>query len=179
MRPNSSERGGTLGRVLLGIVVIGILGLGVLALTTIYIARNVEVETTDTGRGRDIRVRTPAGSLNIRAREHLDPASIGVPIYPSADRVRQSGKSAEIDLDLGGEHNELSIRAGEFTTSDSPEKVTKFYRERLPHWIVNHGSHGKMEMHYSENGYKRIVAIHRKDGETRIAIASIGEGAVN
>ncbi len=179
MRTYTSERGGALGRVLLGIAIIGVLGLGLLALTGIYIARNVNVETTETSNGANIRVQTPAGSINIRARERLDPASIGVPLYPGADRVRESGKSAEIDLDLGDEHKGLSIQAGEFTTPDSPERVAKFYRERLPHWIFNKGPRGKMEMHYSEHGYKRIIGIREKNGETRISVASVGQGAVN
>jgi hypothetical protein len=173
------ERGGALGRVLLGIALIGVVIAGLVALTGIYIARNVNVETTETGRGKSIRVSTPAGSVNIRAGERLDPAAIGVPAYPDARPVRESGKSAEIDLDLGSEHKDLGIQAGEFTTADPPERVASFYRERLPHWIFSKGRRGKIEIRYSESGYKRIIAIQRKNGETRISVVAIGERAVN
>jgi hypothetical protein len=34
-------------------------------------------------------------------------------------------------------------------------------------------------MEYTEDGYKRIVAIHEQDGRTRIGLASVGEPASN
>jgi hypothetical protein len=34
-------------------------------------------------------------------------------------------------------------------------------------------------MEYTEDGFKRIIAIHDQDGETRIGLASMGEPAAN
>jgi hypothetical protein len=57
--------------------------------------------------------------------------------------------------------------------------VTEFYRHQLPHWIVSEKRHGGLQMEYSEDGYKRFVAIRERDGRTRIGLASMGEPASN
>jgi YD repeat-containing protein len=59
------------------------------------------------------------------------------------------------------------------------EKVREFYHRELPHWIISTKRHGSVQMEYTEDGFKRIIAIHDQDGETRIGLASMGEPAAN
>ena len=59
------------------------------------------------------------------------------------------------------------------------EKVTDYYRRELPHWIIGEKHDGGFRMEYSEDGYKRIVAITTNHGRTHIGLASVGEPAAN
>jgi len=57
-----------------------------------------------------------------------------------------------------------------------------FYRDKLPHWMVSEDRHGDcrgMRLSLKEGGYKKFIAIYEDDGETRIALASVGEPASN
>lgn len=179
MTSHSAQRGGTLARVLLGIAIILMVGIGGLALTALFLARSIQVTATENGKGKTLRVETPVGSMNLRAGEGLDPKTIGVPLYPGAERDRP-GQSTDIDLDFGGDQHGLSIHAGKFFTSDSEDQVVQYYRERLPNWRVhNKRPRRGVVMESNDRGYKRIVTIQREGGRTRIALASIGEPASN
>jgi hypothetical protein len=69
--------------------------------------------------------------------------------------------------------------AAEYSTDDSVDKVKEFYHRELPHWIFSKSRRGHLQMEYTEDGYKRIIAIHEEDGRTRIGLASVGEPASN
>ena len=124
-------------------------------------------------------VKTPFGALRVRDNDTLDPKHMGVPIYPGAIREHHSRKFASFQFDFGGVHKAFAITAAEYRTPDSVERVTDFYRDQLPHWLISQKEEGNMQLSFTRHGYKRIVAIHEEDGETRIGLASVGEPASN
>jgi hypothetical protein len=170
-------RGGALAGIILTVLVLGVLGLITLGSVGVYVADHWRVTDRD-DRG-ETTVETPFGSLRVRESDRLDPAALGVPVYPGAVREHNSHALANFHFDFGHHHKAFAVAAAGYHTSDSVESVTAFYRNRLPHWLISDKGDGRVELSFTKGGYRRFVAICEDDGETRIGLASVGEPASN
>jgi len=175
--PRNNRRGGALAGIMLVVLMLGVLGIAALVTTGVFVADHVSVTESD-ARG-ETTVETPFGSLRVRDRAKLDPKHMGVPIYPGAVREDDSRKLASFHFDFGDVHKAFAFSAAEYRTSDSVDRVTDFYRDQLPHWLISQKDNGRMQFSFTKHGYKRFVCIYEDDGETRIALASVGEPASN
>lgn len=175
--PQNCRRGGALAGIVLTVLILGCLGIAALVGTGVYIADHVRV-TERSARG-ETTVETPFGSVRVRDNSRFDPKHMGVPIYPGAVREEDSRKLASFRFDFGDIHKAFAVSAAEYRTSDSVDQVTDFYRGQLPHWLISHKEDGGMQLSFTKHGYKRFVAIYEDGGETRIALASVGEPASN
>lgn len=169
------RRGGVLAGILLGILALAVLLVAGVVFIAWFFAEHVRVQETAGEHGRTVRVETPVGSVRVRERARPGAGSLGVPVYPGARLSESDSKLVNVELDFGPRSQELGITAAVYTSDDPVEKVVEFYRRQLPHWIVAQKRRGGFQMEYTEGGYKRMIAIHRDDGRTRIAIAQIGE----
>ena len=175
--PRNYRRGGALAGIMLTVLMLGVLGIAVLVTTGLYVTDHVRVTESD-ARG-ETTVETPFGTVRVRDRARLDPKHMGVPIYPGAVREEDSRKLASFHFDFGDVHKAFAFSAAEYHTSDSVDRVTDFYRGQLPHWLISQKEDGGMQLSFTKHGYKRFVAIYEDGGETRIALASLGEPASN
>jgi hypothetical protein len=175
--PRNYRRGGALAGIMLTVLMLGVLGIAALVTTGLYFADHVRVTERD-ARG-ETTVETPFGTVRVRDHAKLDPKHMGVPIYPGAVREEDSRKLASFHFDFGDVHKTFAFAAAEYRTSDSVDRVTDFYRDQLPHWLISQKDDGRMQFSFTRHGYKRFVCIHEDDGETRIALASVGEPASN
>jgi hypothetical protein len=173
----NSRRGGALAGIILTVLTLGLLGLTVLVAIGLHVAHNVRV--TDSATRDETTVETPFGSLHVRENDSLDPQHMGVPIYPGAVRERHSRKHASLRFDFGDVHKAFALSAAEYRTSDSVDRVTDFYRDQLPHWLISQKDDGRMQFSFTRHGYRRFICIYEDDGETRIALASVGEPESN
>jgi len=171
------QDGGALAAIMLTILILGTLTIAGLLATGLYLVHNVRV-IEGTGR-REATVETPFGDVHVRESAAFDPKRMGVPVYPGAVRRRDKHKIASVHLDFGDQHKEFSVVAAEYRTYDSVDKVVEFYHHELPHWMFSHERHGGMQLELTERGYRKMVAIYEDEGETRIALASMGEPASN
>ncbi|HVN06929.1 MAG TPA: hypothetical protein VMT86_21065 [Bryobacteraceae bacterium] len=171
------RRGGALAAVMLTIVMVGALSIAALVATGFYIADNVRVTERDSH--DEATIDTPFGSVHVRKRVRLDPDLLGLPIYPGAVRDHDSHNRASFDLDIGDRHKSFAVAAADYRTRDSVDEVTDFYRQHLPHWLISQRINGGLQLSLTKGGYKRMVAIFEDDGETHIALASMGEPASN
>jgi hypothetical protein len=146
----------------------------------IFVMRTVRVTTSDGVHGTDVFIDTPGGRVNIRARDHMSPAAAGVPVYPGAERVKESG-GANIEWNSadGRSDKNLYIVGGEYRTNDSPERVVEFYRDQLHSLLVVSENNRSTRLEYNEGAIRRIISVREKDGETRIGVASIGGSESN
>jgi hypothetical protein len=175
--PQNNRRGGVLAGVILMVLMVGVLGVVALVTTGLYVADNLRV--TESGAGGETTVETPFGTVRVRDNDRLDPQHLGVPIYPGAVRQRHCHSLASLHLDFGDIHKAFAVSAAEYRTSDSVDRVTDFYRDQLPHWLISQKENGCLHLSFTKHGYKRFVAISEDGGETRIALASVGEPASN
>jgi hypothetical protein len=178
MSHNNLQRGGVLAGVLLSILILGALAVVGVFMAGIYFADNIHVEKIRSEKGDTVRVETPVGSLRVQAHKRLDPKLIGVPVYPGAIR-QDDNHAASVDFSFDSTHKEFTLLAAEYSTDDSIDKVKEFYHHALPHWIISQKHDSNMHMEYTEDGYKRIIAITERDGRTHIGLASMGEPASN
>lgn len=174
-----SQRGGVLAGVLAAFLILAALAVVGVFMAGMYVADNIHVEKTRTAKGESVRVDTPIGSMRVQEHKKLDPKLIGVPVYPNAIRQDRDNHAASVDFSFDSGHKEFTLLAAEYTTDDSLDKVKEFYHHALPHWMITQRNGGGMHMEYTEDGYKRIVAITERHGQTHIALASVGEPASN
>jgi len=173
----NSRRGGIIAGFMLMVLVVGILGIAALVSTGLYVADHVRV--TEYGARGETTVETPFGSVHVRDNARFDPKHMGVPIYPGAVRDEDSRKLASFRFDFGDVHKAFAVSAATYRTSDSIDRVTDFYRSELPHWLISQKENGGLQLSFTRHGYRRFVAICEDNGETRIALASVGEPASN
>ena len=177
MRSCGSRRGGIIGGLLLsGLVVVCLLIAG-----SIFLARNIRVQTTARNGGDDVTIDTPVGHLSVRAHEKAGAAVSDVPLYPGAWSPRKSGGDAVVEWTSNNGHSDsgFSVAASEMVTSDSVDKVVDYCRAQLPNWIIVHERGDGVQLELRDGGYKRIIAIHERHDGTHIGVASVGEPAAN
>ena len=175
--PRNHRRGGAVAGIILSILILGALGIAALVATGLFIADHTRV--TENAARNEATIDTPFGTIHVRDNARLDPRHLGVPIYPGAVREEDSRKLASLRFDFGDVHKAFAVSAAEYRTSDPVERVTDFYRDQLPHWLFSQKGDGCVQLSFTKHGYKRMVAIYEDGGETRIALASMGEPASN
>ena len=176
MKRSDSRHGG----IISGLLFAGFLVLLIMVAEGIYVTKNIRVRTTKGTNGGDLSIETPSGHLQIRARDNMSPSVTGVPIYPGANRFKDSGgASFEWSSNNGATDKGIYVAGGEFRTPDPASQVVEYYRNQLPSLMIvkEHGGYTRLE--YKEGGIQRIISIQEKDGETRIGVASIGGRASN
>ena len=122
-RPAAAPAGGT-NVVKVVLIVIGVfVGLGILGALAIGIGLWRVSRAVDVDRSGQVSISTPTGKVTVGAPQRpVTEAELGVPLYPGA-------KQQEGALQIAGE--EGSMHTYVFKTSDSPQQVMAFYRERL------------------------------------------------
>ena len=175
MKIAGSRRGG----ILMGLILTAGVIITFAVVTGIYVAHNVRVRPNRSD-GNDVSIDIPGGHFSIRGRDNLDPATLGVPIYPGATRVKKGGGATfEWTSSDGKEGKGFSVAGGDLFTRDSADKVLDYYRGQLPNWIVITDRDGSTRLEFKDGGAKRIIAIREKSDGTHIGVATIGEPASN
>lgn len=185
MRPNSraelqwkSRRGGVVAVIL---IIVGLFA-AVLAMAVWIVVKTVRVNESGVDHGKNVSIDLPGAHINIQKQPKLDPASIGVPIYPGAvlaSKNTSGGASLSFSTDDGKDDAFLSVSAAEYVTRDSVEKVVAFYKGKLKTWTFAKKKSTIFEFELTDGKWKRVVGIHEKSGGTHIGVASIGEPAGN
>ncbi len=167
MQSARGRRGGIISALIFVCLIIGLATI----VGGIVVTKSIRVH----GSHHDLAIDTPGGRLDIRTHETLDPALAGIPIYPGAMRVSDSGGGANIEWSSAdGDGDSLYVMAGEYRTRDSARDVLDFYRRQLPNLIVVKERGRDTDLEYRKGGIRRIVSIREKQDGTRIGVATIG-----
>ncbi|HVV46921.1 MAG TPA: hypothetical protein VHC72_17030, partial [Bryobacteraceae bacterium] len=165
--PARSRRGGILSALIFVCLIVGLAAI----VGAIVVTKDIRIRTGQ----HDLAIDTPGGRLDIRTHKTLDPALVGVPIYPGATRLSDSGGGAHIEwTSADGDGDSLWVMAGEYRTNDSARVVLDFYRRQLPNLIVVSERGRDTDLEYRKGGIRRIIAIREKHDGTRIGVATIG-----
>jgi zinc-ribbon domain len=107
--------------IIVGVIVLfGVLGIGALTFVGYRLARSSHV----TQNGDHVKVETPFGTVESSKDPEQAAKDLGIDIYPGAE-VQKAGSASAT---FGGIH---TVTAN-FKSSDSADKVCRFYRSKLP-----------------------------------------------
>ena len=170
-----SGRDGRIGGCFILLIVLACVACG-----AVYLLRNLRVLKTQRAGSQEVSIDTPAGRFEIRARKDVDPAALGMPVYPGAKRTKDGGGATFQWLSRDGKDDKgLSVSGGELSTPDSAGKVLEYYRAQLPNWVITQNRDGSTQFELKDGGFRRIIVVREKGDGTHIGIANIGEPASN
>ena len=92
------------------------------------------VTEDDHGDHKNVSIGTPFGSMKVNTNKNgTDTASIGITAYPGAtpinDKDDDNSNNANVSMNFGPFH--LGVKAADFQSSDSSDKVIAFYQKDL------------------------------------------------
>ena len=110
----------------------------------------VHVDKGSNGEDKNVQVDTPFGGVHVNT-DQTTASDVGVPLYPGAEEIRENGKHKSADVHMGFGEWQMRVRAVSYTTHDSQQQVTDFYRKALSRYgdvIVCQNNHpvGKPEV---------------------------------
>lgn len=106
-----------------------ILWVGVV-LTASLAGCRVHVDKDAKGQEKTVQVDTPFGGVHVNT-DQTTAADLGLPVYPGAEVVKDDDQHKSADIHLGFGEWQLRVRAVSYSTLDSQEKVTAFYKKAL------------------------------------------------
>jgi hypothetical protein len=145
----------------------------------VIVTRSVHVRGIHGESGDNVSIDTPAGRLNIRTNDQLDPAINGIPVYPGAYRADNGGAHIEWTSHNGHSDKNLYVIGGEFRTRDSVSQVVDFNRKQMPSLMIVSRADESARFEYKKGGYQRLLTIEQDGKDTRIGVATIGDRASN
>ena len=175
MQHPDSRQGG----IISGLLFAGMVVFMALFLVGVVVTRTIHVRTADGEHRTNVAIDTPAGRFNIRAGNHMSASMDGIPVYPGAYRANNGGVNFEWTSKDGDSDKNVSVIGGEFRTKDSVSQVVEFYRRQLPSLMIVSRHNGYVRFEYKDGGFRRIISIEDRHGETRIGVASIEDRASN
>jgi hypothetical protein len=89
------------------------------------------VETDKHGDGKDVKISTPFGGLQVKTNDANVLESIGLPAYPGAEVLKKDDDDGAADVNMSFGSFQLRVKASSYRTDDSPEKVEAFYRSGM------------------------------------------------
>ncbi len=166
------------------IVAIALLVLALIVLVSIiavwgglrYLSHKVQVQVEEGGGGRkEVSIKTPLGSLEVR--KEISEASLGLPLYPGAMRLKDED-SATVNINIAGREN-VRVVAAKYETSDPLIRVRDFYRQRLGNQVTKFTEsdpEGKCVFEIKRDEQEKVVALKSLDGKTRIELVRVAHG---
>jgi hypothetical protein len=168
------------------------------------LATGCRVEEHKNGDNEDVKIATPFGGMSVKTDQSAVQDGVGLAVYPGATLLKEDNKnsgSADVNFSFGSFH--LGVKAVSYQTSDSPDKVTAFYRKDMARYGAvilcrnghavgtpdhtqdgltcnsDHGSKGdwdddsKDELKAGSRQRQHIVAVEQKGGGTKIGLVSL------
>jgi hypothetical protein len=90
----------------------------------------VHVDKDSNGKEKNVQVDTPFGGVRVNT-DQISASDLGLPLYPGAQQSRDEDNDKSADVHLGFGDWQLRVKAVNYTTPDSKEKVTEFYKKAL------------------------------------------------
>ncbi|MGC1420696.1 MAG: hypothetical protein WA354_24060 [Terracidiphilus sp.] len=90
----------------------------------------VHVDKDASGKEKNVQVDTPFGGVHVNT-DQISAADLGLPVYPGAEIVKDKDHDKSADVNMGFGEWTLRVRAVNYATDDSQDKVTAFYKKAL------------------------------------------------
>lgn len=105
-------------------------GLTGLALALGVAGCRIHVDKDANGQDKNVQVDTPFGGVHVNT-DQITAADMGLPVYPGAEIVKDKQHDKSADVNMGFGEWTLRVRAVNYSTPDSQDKVTAFYKKAL------------------------------------------------
>lgn len=89
------------------------------------------VESDKHGDSDNVKIATPFGGLQVKTNDSVVLEGIGLPAYPGAEVVKKDKDHGAADVNLSFGNFQLRVKAVSYHSTDSPDKVSAFYRKSL------------------------------------------------
>jgi hypothetical protein len=103
----------------------------------------VQVDKGANGEDKNVKVDTPFGGVHVNT-DQTTAADLGLPVYPGAETVKDKDNDKSADIHLGFGQWEMRVKAVNYATSDSQDKVEAFYKKALGSYgdviVCDHGT---------------------------------------
>jgi hypothetical protein len=90
----------------------------------------VRVDKGTNGEDKNVQVDTPFGGVHVNT-DQTSAGDLGLPVYPGSVLVKSNGDHKSADVHLGFGEWELRVQAVSYSTADSQDKVSAFYKKAL------------------------------------------------
>ena len=90
----------------------------------------VHVDKGQNGEDKTVQVDTPFGGVHVNT-DQVSASDLGLPSYPGAETIKGDDNHKSADVHLGFGEWQLRVRTVSYTTPDSQDKVTTFYKKAL------------------------------------------------
>lgn len=90
----------------------------------------IHVDKDANGQEKNVQVDTPFGGVHVNT-DQITAADLGLPVYPGAEIVKDKDHDKSADVNMGFGEWTLRVRAVNYATVDSQDKVTAFYKKAL------------------------------------------------
>jgi hypothetical protein len=106
------------------------LWVGCLTLATWLAGCRVRTEKGANGEDKTVQIDTPFGGVHVNTNQ-TTAADLGLPLYPGAELVKDDDKHQSADVHMGFGEWQLRVRAVSYSSTDSQDKITAFYKKAL------------------------------------------------
>lgn len=93
----------------------------------------VRVDKDQNGNEKNVQVDTPFGHVHVNT-DQTTPADLGLPAYPGATQVKDEDNDKSANVNVGFGQWEIKVKAINYVTPDSRDKVIAFYKNALGHF---------------------------------------------
>ena len=100
------------------------------ALITTIAGCRVHVDKDENGKEKNVQVDTPFGGVHVNTNQ-ISASDLGLPAYPGAEIAKDKEHDKSADVNMGFGEWTLRVRAVNYSTPDSQDKVTAFYKKAL------------------------------------------------
>jgi hypothetical protein len=90
----------------------------------------IHVDKDANGKEKNVQVDTPFGGVHVNT-DQITAADLGLPVYPGAEITTDDDHNKSADVNMGFGEWQLRVKAVGYTTADSQDKVSAFYKKAL------------------------------------------------
>jgi hypothetical protein len=90
----------------------------------------IHVDKGANGEDKHVQIDTPFGGIHVNTDE-TTAADLGLPVYPGAQLTTGDDNHKSADVHMGFGEWELRVKVVSYSTADSQDKVTAFYKKAL------------------------------------------------
>ena len=90
----------------------------------------VRTEKGENGEDKSVQIDTPFGGVHVNTNQ-TTAADLGLPLYPGAEVVKDDDNHQSADVHMGFGEWQLRVRAVSYSSADTEDKVSAFYKKAL------------------------------------------------